>query len=292
MLMVWATIGLGACELPPAKDADSEALEARKQREQQAQQQQRQRRPADGPEAVEASASAMAEDLRQRGCGDELEKIQAERRQSEAAERLRKDLSTCAASGLPAGTYQTAEGAPARIELEVTKEGCAAYEAMQAAMVKRTKTLEDRNGTYQREYNSSLHVCTVGGSLVLDPKLHASTTRRDGCNSTVESVIDEDAAWVGAKKATPTVTVVLADGKARVTLSRVSEDVATDRSGAPRLWAKARTATAAQDRVGVAFARPQPGQQGANIDAMYKQAADPPPPARHDYCRELDDAKR
>lgn len=78
-------------------------------------------------------------------CRQEIAKLHEERFPPRPVE-------VCSDSGIPVGTYETAEGGLPWVKLEVTASGCAAYEAYTYHDGTITKEYSGTEGTWTREY--------------------------------------------------------------------------------------------------------------------------------------------
>jgi hypothetical protein len=167
----------------------------------------------------------------------------------------------CSDSGIPAGTYETAEGALPWVKLEVSESGCAAYEAYTYRDGTVTKEYAGAEGTWTRDYQRRFE-CTVGGTL--SAQRYPKHRRYSGnCLRKIFDVLSEDTPWTVVKGSEPIVVASVSDKgdkKPRtVRLTRVSPSV-EQVGGVSRLFAKQQVESDDQARVSVAFARPAPGQ--------------------------------
>lgn len=227
---------------------------------------------------VREESAEDARDDRQAECRSTLEDIEASRAREKEDAAIAEALASCPDTGIPAGTYKTADGLP-HVELEVTERGCAAYEAFARIEKLHVRT---HDGV---PYLAPGSECTVGGTLTSDRKPKHARFEAD-CRRKVFDVLSEGDAWAFTSTGTPTVTVTTSeDPKRRIVLRRSSPDVPVS-GGLPRLWAKQRTESDDAARASIAFAKdPKPG---LGVGCAGLPLGDPGcAPARRDYCAEL-----
>lgn len=231
-------------------------------------------------EAKAKQEAAWEEEARQSDCRSELVERTAARDRKRREDSLQEALAACPASGIPAGTYKTADGLPF-VELQVTESGCASYDAFTRVERHQLRGLQTR-----LPFITNTAECIVGGTVGAEGRPKHSRYEGD-CLRQIFDVLAEDSPFVVTPGTSPTVVVTTSESpRRRVVLTRVSETV-PETGGVPTLWAKQRTESVTGARVSVALAQPGPNQ-GTNFDCLYALPDDPHcKPKPRDYCGEL-----